>query len=310
MTRSVAMADIPETSVIIPTWNRRDLIARAIDSVLAQTRAVEEIIVVDDGSSDGTREYLADRYGKRIVYVYQDNAGVSAARNRGLALARGRYLALLDSDDEWLPEKTQRQVEFLEAHPDIGMVLCNVLRVNPDGSLIDVFDRRRQIPDDGPALRWVLRDPALAPLSVLMRREVYDTVGGFDEGLRTAEDLDFHLRVAARWPIGVVAAPLARALRGHDGLSSLPSTEVDYIRVMERAAEAAIGRVPEDLRRQALATAYIKNAESCVWRGCYRDGWSLVRKAWALGPDGALRRRLFRLLPSAGKRTLRSLLPR
>lgn len=304
------MADIPETSVIIPTWNRRELIARAIDSVLAQTRAVEEIIVVDDGSSDGTRELLADRYGKRIVYAYQDNAGVSAARNRGLALARGRYLALLDSDDEWLPEKTQRQVDFLEAHPGIGMVLCNVLRVNPDGSLIDVFDRRRQVPADGPALRWVLRDPALAPLSVLMRREVYDTVGGFDVDLRTAEDLDFHLRVAARWPIGVVAEPLARALRGHDGLSSLPSTEDDYIRVMERAAEAAIGRVPEDLRRQALATAYIKNAESCIWRGCYRDGWSLARKAWALGPDRALRRRLLRLLPSAGKRSLRALLPR
>lgn len=278
--------------------------------MLAQTRPVEEIIVVDDGSSDGTREFLADRYGKRIVYVHQDNAGVSAARNRGLALARGRYLALLDSDDEWLPDKTQRQVEFLERHAGIGMVLCNVLRVGPDGALIDVFDRRRQIPEDGPAMEWVLRDPALAPLSVLMRREVYDTVGGFDEGLRTAEDLDFHLRVAARWPIGVVAVPLARALRGHDGLSSLASTEDDYIRVMERAAEAAVGRVPEVARKQALATAYVKNAESCVWRGRHRDAWRLARKAWALGPDGTLRRRLFRLVPSAGKRTLRSLLAR
>lgn len=304
------MADIPETSVIIPTWNRRDLVARAIDSVLAQTRAVDEIIVVDDGSTDGTGEYLADRYGKRVFHVHQDNAGVSAARNRGLALARGRYLALLDSDDEWLPEKTARQVEFLEAHPDIGMALCNVLRVNPDGSLIDVFDRRLQVPADGPALHWVLRDPALAPLSVLMRREVYETVGGFDEELRTAEDLDFHLRVAARWPIGVVAEPLARALRGHDGLSALASTEDDYVRVMERAAEAAIGQVPEDVRRQALATAYVKNAESCIWRGRYRDSWLLARKAWALRPGSALRRRLLRLLPGAGRRALRSLLPR
>lgn len=304
------MAEIPETSVIIPTWNRRDLIARAIDSVLAQTRTVDEIIVVDDGSTDGTGQYLAGRYGERIVYVHQDNAGVSAARNRGLALARGRYLALLDSDDEWLSEKTERQVAFLESHPDIGMALCSVFRVNPDGSQIDVFDRRLQIPTDGPALRWVLRDPALAPLSVLMRREVYETVGGFDESLRTAEDLDFHLRVAARWPIGVVAEPLARALRGHDGLSAQASTEDDYIRVMERATEAAIGQVPEDLRRQALATAYVKNAESCIWRERYRDSWLLARKAWALRPGGTIRRRLLRLLPSAGKRVLRSLLPR
>ena len=304
------MADIPETSVIIPTWNRRDLVVRAIDSVLAQTRAVDEIIVVDDGSSDGTGDELARRYGERILYMRQDNAGVSAARNRGLALARGRYLALLDSDDEWLPEKTARQVAFLEARPDIGLVLCNVMRMNPDGSQIDVFDRRRQIPEDGPALRWVLRDPALAPLSVLMRREVYDDVGGFDAGLRTAEDLEFHLRVAARWPIGVVAEPLARALRGHDGLSALASTEDDYIRVMERAAEAAIGRVPEDERRQALATAYVKNAESCLWRGRYRDTFALARKAWVLGPEARLRRRLLALAPAAGKRVLRSLLPR
>ena len=283
---------------------------RAIDSVLAQTRPVDEIIVVDDGSSDGTGEHLAARYGERITLVRQDNAGVSAARNRGLALARGRYLALLDSDDEWLPEKTERQVAFLDTHPDIGLVLCNVMRMNPDGSQIDVFDRRRQIPEDGPALRWVLRDPALAPLSVLMRREVYDDVGGFDTTLRTAEDLEFHLRVAARWPIGVVPEPLARALRGHDGLSSLASTEDDYIRVMERAAQAAIGQVPETERRQALATAYVKNAESSLWRGRYRETWALARKAWALGPDARLRRRLLALVPSAGKRVVRSCLPR
>lgn len=296
--------------MIIPTWNRRDLVVRAIDSVLAQTRPVEEIIVVDDGSTDGTGEHLAERFGERVLCVRQDNAGVSAARNRGLAMAHGRYIALLDSDDEWLPEKTARQVGFLEARADIGMVLCNVLRVSADGSLIDLFDRRLQIPEDGPALRWVLRDPALAPVSVLMRREVYDTVGGFDEDLRTAEDLDFHLRVAARWPIGVIAEPLARALRGHDGLSALASTEDDYVRVMERAAAAAAGQVPEDLRRQALATAYVKNAEGCVWRGRYREAWSLARRAWSLGPQGELRGRLYRLLPGAGKRALRSLLAR
>lgn len=286
------------------------MVTRAIDSVLAQTHPVEEIIVIDDGSTDGTCEYLAHRYGERITCVRQDNAGVSAARNRGLAMARGRYLALLDSDDEWLPEKTARQVRYLQDNPGIGMVLCNVLRVNADGSLIDVFDRRGQIPVDGPALPQVLCDPALAPLSVMMRREVYETVGGFDEGLRTAEDLDFHLRVAARWPIGVVAEPLARALRGHDGLSALASTEDDYVRVMERAAGAAVGVVPEALRRQALATAYVKNAEGCIWRGRYREGWRLARKAWRLGPSPTLRRRLLRLLPGAGKLMLRSLLRR
>ena len=300
----------PETSVIIPTWNRRDLVARAIDSVLAQSRPVEEIIVVDDGSSDGTGEFLAQRYGERIVLLAQANAGVSAARNRGLAVARGGYLGLLDSDDVWLPEKTARQVGFLEANPGIGLVLCDVFRVDVHGETIDVFERRVQIPEDGPALQWVLRDPALAPLSAMMRREVYEDVGGFDETLRTAEDLDFHLRVAARWSIGVVAEPLARALRGHDGLSALASTEDDYIAVMERAAERAQGAVPEDARRQALAAAYVRNAEGCVWRGRYGEARALARKAKALGPDSALQARLRKLPVMMAKRMVGSLLPR
>jgi len=94
------MAGSIEVSVIIPTYNRRELVQRALRSVLAQTRRVDEVIVVDDGSTDGTGEALAAAFGDRIVYLRQSNAGVSAARNRGLALARGRYLALLDSDDE------------------------------------------------------------------------------------------------------------------------------------------------------------------------------------------------------------------
>jgi glycosyltransferase involved in cell wall biosynthesis len=303
------MSNPPEVSVIIPTWNRRDRLLRAVDSVLAQTHPVGEIIVVDDGSTDGSAEALAQRYGDRVTCLRQANAGVSAARNRGLAAARGRFLALLDSDDEWLPEKTAKQLALFAAKPELGMVLCDVRREDVTGALIDIFQRRRQIPEDGPALRHVLRDPALAPVSALLRREVYETVGGFDESLRTAEDLDFHLRVAARFPIGVVAEPLARALRGHDGLSSLPTTYDDYIRVMERAAAAAIGQVPEDERRAALAGAYLKNAQGMVWRRRWGAAWTLARKAWPLAPDRAMRLRLLALLPAAGKRVLRGLLP-
>ncbi len=124
--------------------------ARAIRSALAQTHPVDEIIVVDDGSTDGTGNALREEFGDRIVYVHQANAGVSAARNRGMAIARGRYLALLDSDDEWLPEKTARQVEWLDAHPDFGMVLCDVVRTDADGRPIDLLGRRAATPDGQP----------------------------------------------------------------------------------------------------------------------------------------------------------------
>ena len=258
--------------------------------MLAQTRPVEEIIVVDDGSTDGTGEALAAEFGDRILYVRQPNAGVSAARNRGLSIARGRYLALLDSDDEWLPEKTARQVEWLEAHPDYGMVLCDVERIDAERRRIDFLGRRAILPRDGWVLAEVLANPALAPVSAMFRREVHADVGGFDESLRTAEDLDFHLRIARRWQIGVVDEPLARAIRGHDGLSSLDQTYDDYTRVMERAVAGASEMVPQALRDRALATTYLRNARGMLFAGRWRDAWTWGRKAWRRSADPGMRR--------------------
>ena len=273
------MSLVPEVSAIIPTWNRRELVLHAVRSVLAQTHRVDEIIVVDDDSTDGTADALHAEFGDRVAIVRQGNAGVSAARNRGMALARGRYLALLDSDDEWLPEKTARQVAFLEAHPNFGMVLCDVERIDAERRTIDFLGRRAILPEDGWVLDRVLLNPALAPVSAMFRREVFADVGGFDESLRTAEDLDFHLRVARRWPIGVVDAPLARAIRGHDGLSALASTYDDYTRVIERAVAEAVGIVDDQVRMRALAMAYLRNARGRLFANRWREAWHWRGKA-------------------------------
>lgn len=282
---------------------------RAIETVLAQTRAVEEIIVVDDGSTDGTGHALQARFGDRIRYVWQANAGVSAARNHGMRLAQGRYFALLDSDDEWLPDKTQVQIEWLQARPDFGMVVCDVQRVDRDGALIDVFHRREVIREDGRVLRYLIHNPALAPASAILRREVFEDIGGFDESLRTAEDIDFHLRIAQRWPIGVVELPLVRAMRGHDGLSAESSTYDDYVRVVEAAVQRARGEVEARELDQALASTYARNARGMIIRGRWRDGWRLARKAWGLAQEADTRRELLRLAPFAARRAIRQLLP-
>lgn len=282
---------------------------RAIDTVLAQTREVEEIIVIDDGSTDGTGEALRARYGDRIRYVWQANAGVSAARNHGMRIAQGRFFALLDSDDEWLPEKTRAQIEWLLARPDFGMVLCDVQRVDRDGVPIDVFRRREVIPEDGFVLRHVIHNPALAPASAILRREVFEDVGGFDESLRTAEDIDFHLRIAQRWRIGVVEQSLVRAMRGHDGLSAESSTYDDYVRVVEAAVARARGEVDTRQLDQALAATYARNARGMIIRGRWRDGWRLARRAWGLAQERQTRRELLRLAPFAARRAIRQILP-
>jgi glycosyltransferase involved in cell wall biosynthesis len=289
----------PRVSVVIPTYNRHDLVLTAIRSVLAQTLPVEDVIVVDDGSSDGTGEAIRRHFGDRVTCVRQDNAGVSAARNRGLAMARGQYLSLLDSDDVWTPEKTARQVEWLDARPDFGMVLCDVHRVDDDGRTIDVFRRRDYIPEDGRVLKWVLRYPALAPVSAMFRREVYETVGGFDTSLRTAEDLDFHLRVARRWPIGVIPEPLVRATRGAHGLSALEQTDDDYQLVMERFVGDCRGEVPDRALNAGLSLACARNARGCLYSGRWGKARRLAWRALRYAPDWGCRREVLRLLPLA-----------
>ncbi len=124
--------DRPIISVVIPTYNRAAFICRAVDSALGQTYAPLEVVVVDDGSKDDTREVLR-KYGDRIRYVAKENGGVSSARNVGVREATGEYIAFLDSDDTWVPEKLAVQMDIFRAHPDYGMVLSECAQVTAEG---------------------------------------------------------------------------------------------------------------------------------------------------------------------------------
>ena len=272
-------------STVIPTFNRKSDVVVAVRTALAQTHHDQEIIVVDDGSSDGTRETLIGEHGQRLTILRTERLGVSGARNHGMAAARGDYIALLDSDDEWLPGKLAAQVRFLEDRPDFGMVVTDVVQMDNQRQAHGVLRRRDAIPEDGDVLTYVIRQPALAPSSALFRRAVLEDVGPFDTGLPTAEDIDFHLRVALRWKIGVIPEPLTRAMRGHNGLSSLPRTYSDYLAVMERFIENH-EEIPIQHRRAGLHAAALRNL-----RGLLVSGH--VGPAISVGARAATRARTF-----------------
>jgi glycosyltransferase involved in cell wall biosynthesis len=208
-------AQAPVTiSAIIPTYNRAHVILRSLKSVLAQTTLASEVVVVDDGSTDNTREILAP-YLDRITYIRQENAGVSAARNRGAREAGGEWLAFLDSDDEWLPGKIERQLQELKANPHAILVYGGARIRQPDGS--ESEGRGTPVSELGTALR---NGTAIPPSVAVVRRDVFLRVGGFDESLSFGEDWDLWLRLKEHGEFLGVAEPLMLSHRTGDSLSN------------------------------------------------------------------------------------------
>ncbi|MHC5199098.1 MAG: glycosyltransferase family 2 protein [Planctomycetota bacterium] len=203
-------------SAVIPAYNAAKYIARSIDSVLAQTHPVDEIVIVDDGSTDNTAAIIKD-YGDKVRYIHQPNAGVSAARNTGIEAATGNWIAFLDADDEWLPEKIKRQVENLNKYPNLAWTIGNYYEC-----LCDENHRAEQYPRR--KIRKLLNDRdyfesyfiawrySLWGCSdvQMIRRDVLIESGLFPVGQKIAEDIDTWLRVAYLHPeVGFIAEPLA-----------------------------------------------------------------------------------------------------
>ena len=184
---------IPRVSVVIPSYNCASYIAEAVDSVLNQTYSDWEVIVVDDGSKDNTRAVL-EGYGDRIRYVCQKNQGVSIARNHGIQLARGEFVAFLDADDFFLPDKLAAQIAMFERQPRLGIVHSGWRKVNSKGEFLQDVKPWQNVPklDLEMWLRW---KPVL-PSAMMFRRQWLERAGGFDPRFPPAEDTDLALRLA------------------------------------------------------------------------------------------------------------------
>jgi len=197
-----------DVSVIIPTYNRVRYIAEAINSILNQTYQNYEILVVDDGSTDETQKAVAAIESEKIRYFYRDHQGISLSLNFGINHSRGRYIARLDSDDIFFPEKLKRQVQLLEANPEVDLVYTQVYNMTEDGKIICAYPESHNLPSE--PLR-TLRSFLFAPSqSIMFRRDCIEKIGAYDENFTVAEDWDFCIRMAQEFKFAYINQPLVK----------------------------------------------------------------------------------------------------
>ncbi len=202
--------DNPTVSVIIPTYNRAHMVGRAIQSVLDQTYQDFELIVVDDASTDNTEEVVKSFNDERLRYIrHNENSGSSVApRNTGIEIARGEYIAFLDSDDEWLPQKLEKQIDkFNSVSPDVGLVYCGYAGVSKrtGETLFKVMNAKR-----GDVFRLIVERNIVGGPTVLIRRECFQKTGLFDKGFLSFQDWDMWIRIAKYYKVDFVPEILVK----------------------------------------------------------------------------------------------------
>jgi glycosyltransferase involved in cell wall biosynthesis len=215
-----------DVSVVVPAYNRGYCLRRALDSVINQTRAAREIILVDDGSEDDTGCILQTEYPE-VHYIRQENRGVSAARNRGIRAASSTWIALLDSDDEWLPDKLAKQLEILH---ESGTRLCHTEEIwIRNGKRVNAMHKHRK--QGGWIYQRCLPRCVISPSAALLHRELFNEYGLFDERLPACEDYDMWLRVCSQEAVSFIETPLIVKYGGHTDQLSRAYWGMDRFRV-------------------------------------------------------------------------------
>ena len=259
-------------SIIIPTFNRVELLPRAIDSVFAQSSLPAEsyeVIVVDDGSTDGTSQLIQQRY-PAVKLVSQANKGVSAARNFGLRQASGEWIALLDSDDEWLPNKIEKQFERLK---DSGLQVCHTEEIwVRNGVRVNQMNKHEKA--GGDIFARCLPLCVMSPSSIVIHREIFEAVGLFDESLPACEDYDLWLRICARYSVAFVDQPSIIKYGGHEDQLSAAYWGMDRFRV--RALEKLLGEeaspLNTELDKKSLVVEMLSKKNKILLNGAIKRG--------------------------------------
>ena len=271
---------MPEVSVVIPTYNRAGFLRSAIRSVLNQTFQDFEIIVVDDGSTDySAKEVVSEFRDPRIRYIrHEVNRGGSAARNTGIKASKGKYIAFLDDDDEWLPEKLQRQLEVLYSSPErVGGVYTGFLLVNREsGKLIS-----RRIPyKSGNLYGELVSGNCIGTTStLLLKRECFDKVGLFDENLLSSQDYDMWIRISREFFFECLSEPLVRYYVHGRRITTTQRAVIEGMELMLRKHESFFM-----LNRKAFSSMYLTFGVLCCLSSDIRKGRRAFLKAIKLYP--------------------------
>lgn len=295
------MSEAPLFSVVIPTYNRRRCLGRAIDSVLSQDLGPVEIIVVDDASPDGTADWVAASYPGIRLIRNAANRGVSASRNAGLAAGRGRFIAFLDDDDWWDPAFLRRQSGLLASRPDAVLSYCDFTSVAMDGSSPAAV-RARDLGDD-PLKAFLLGNPIPSLTLNLMRREAAARTGGFREDYPICEDREFYMRLLALGAFVHEPRPLAYKTRSADGMTvNLKRWTAGTQKLLDDFFSREESARYRPLEKQARARWHARLALGCLRRpGMRLQALSMVAAALRLDPRGTARYVLDRLLVRLGR---------
>ena len=232
-------------SIIVTTYNRRSYVKGAVLSVLSQDYPEKEIIVVDDGSTDGSIEEIE---GLPVAYIHKQNKGISSARNTGIAASRGDYIAFLDVDDLWLKGKLSTQMESMEME-DSRICYTDEIWIR-NGKRVNQKLRHKKF--TGWIFEQCLPLCIISPSSVVIKKEVFDSVGLFDENLPACEDYDLWLRATCRYPVLFIERPLIIKTGGHSDQLSRKYEAMDRFRIESLARLLKSGILPEGMRTAAL----------------------------------------------------------
>ena len=205
------MCKNPLVSIITPAFNARATIGYTIESVLSQTFSDFEMIIVDDGSTDNTAQLINNIKDERIVYIFQSNKDRAEARNHGIGIARGDYIAFLDSDDLWMQDKLEKQVPLLDENPEIGLVYSDLYYfAHQTGEDLLQYSKKVKLHKGTVPVRLIIERNFIQSPTPIIRREVFEEVGLFDTCLIPVEDWDMWIRIVAKFPIDFIDEPLAR----------------------------------------------------------------------------------------------------